>query len=71
MHRTAVDLADELNKYVVRKGGINKKNREDLCKLIAEAIWLPMLAQPASIALESITAAIMIATAIIILPIMF
>lgn len=41
MHRTAVDLADELNKYVVRKGGINKKNREDLCKLIAEAIWLP------------------------------
>ena len=41
MHRTAVGLADELNKYVVRKGVINKENRESLCKLIAEAIWLP------------------------------
>lgn len=41
MHRTAVELADDLNKYVERKGVIDENSRKDLCKLIAEAIWLP------------------------------
>lgn len=41
MHRKAVDLANDLNKYVEGKGVIDKDFRKDLCKLIAEAIWLP------------------------------
>ena len=41
MHLTTVKLADVLKKCVERKGVIGKKRRKDLCKLIAEAIWLP------------------------------
>lgn len=41
MHQTAVELANELNEYVKRGGAVDKDSRESLCKLIAEAIWLP------------------------------
>lgn len=41
MRLTAVKLAGVLKKYVERIGVIGKKSRKDLCKLIAEAIWLP------------------------------
>lgn len=41
MHLKAVKLADDLKKYVEKKGSIDEKSREDLCKMIAEAIWLP------------------------------
>lgn len=41
MHRTAVELADELNECVKRGCVIGKNRRAGLCKLIAEAIWLP------------------------------
>ena len=41
MNLKAVKLADDLKKYVEKKGSIDEKSREDLCKMIAQAIWLP------------------------------